>query len=39
MNHVPRRAWSTLVLLSVPELMDMSLWFTASALSPELAAQ
>ena len=39
MNHVPRRAWSTLVLLSVAELMGMSLWFTASALSPELAAQ
>ena len=39
MNHVPRRAWSALVLLSVAELMGMSLWFTASALSPELAAQ
>ena len=33
------RAWSTLVLLAVAELMGMSLWFTASALSPELAAQ
>ena len=39
MNHVPRRAWSTLALLSVAELMGMSLWFTANALSPELAAQ
>ena len=39
MNHVPSGAWSTLVLLSVAELMGMSLWFTASALSPELAAQ
>ena len=33
------RAWSTLILLAVAELMGMSLWFTASALSPELAAQ
>ena len=39
MNHVARRGWSTLVLLSVAELMGMSLGFTASALSPELAAQ
>ena len=39
MTQVPRGAWSTLVLLSVAELMGMSLWFTASALSPELAAQ
>lgn len=39
MSHVPRGAWSTLVLLAVAELMGMSLWFTASALSPELAAQ
>ncbi len=39
MNHVPRGAWSTLALLSLAELMGMSLWFTASALSPELAAQ
>lgn len=39
MNQIPRRAWSTLVLLAVAELMGMSLWFTASALSPELAAQ
>ena len=39
MTGAPRGAWSTLVLLSVAELMGMSLWFTASALSPELAAQ
>ena len=39
MTQVPRGAWSTLVLLSIAELMGMSLWFTASALSPELAAQ
>jgi len=36
---MPPRAWSTLVLLAVAELMGMSLWFTASALSPELTAQ
>ena len=39
MARIPPRAWSTLVLLAVAELMGMSLWFTASALSPELAAQ
>lgn len=39
MSQIPPRAWSTLVLLAVAELMGMSLWFTASALSPELAAQ
>ena len=39
MIRAPRGAWSTLVLLSAAELMGMSLWFTASALSPELAAQ
>ena len=39
MTQIPRGAWSTLVLLSLAELMGMSLWFTASALSPELAAQ
>ena len=39
MNQIPRGAWSTLALLSVAELMGMSLWFTASALAPELAAQ
>ena len=39
MIQVPRGAWSTLVLLSMAELMGMSLWFTASALSPDLAAQ
>lgn len=39
MNRIPPRAWSTLALLAVAELMGMSLWFTASALSPELAAQ
>ncbi|HEX6589149.1 MAG TPA: MFS transporter [Longimicrobiales bacterium] len=32
-----RRAWVTLALLSVAELLGMSLWFTASAASPELA--
>ena len=37
--NVPPRAWGILVLLAVAELMGMSLWFTASALSPELAAQ
>lgn len=39
MIRAPRGAWSTLVLLAVAELMGMSLWFTASALSPELAGQ
>ena len=39
MARIPPRAWSTLALLAVAELMGMSLWFTASALSPELAAQ
>ncbi len=39
MNRIPSRAWSTLVLLALAELMGMSLWFTASALSPELGAQ
>lgn len=39
MAPISRRAWSTLALLAVAELMGMSLWFTASALSPELAAQ
>ena len=39
MTQIPRGAWSTLVLVSLAELMGMSLWFTASALSPELAAQ
>lgn len=39
MARISRRAWSTLALLAVAELMGMSLWFTASALSPELAAQ
>ncbi|MCY3706717.1 MAG: MFS transporter [Gammaproteobacteria bacterium] len=38
-SRIPPRAWSTLVLLAVAELMGMSLWFTASALSPELTAQ
>ena len=37
--NIPPRAWGILVLLAVAELMGMSLWFTASALSPELAAQ
>ncbi len=39
MAPISRRAWNTLALLAVAELMGMSLWFTASALSPELAAQ
>ncbi len=39
MARISPRAWSTLALLAVAELMGMSLWFTASALSPELAAQ
>ena len=39
MARISRRAWSTLALLAVAELMGMSLWFTASALSPELATQ
>jgi MFS family permease len=32
----PRR-WRTLVILSVAELLGMSLWFAASAVSPQLA--
>lgn len=31
--------WRTLVLLAVAELLGMSLWFAASAVSPQLAAQ
>ncbi len=34
-----RSRWSVLVLLSGAELLGMSLWFTASAVSPELAEQ
>ena len=32
-----RRRWSILALLSGAELLGMSLWFTASAVSPQLA--
>jgi MFS family permease len=32
------RAWRTLALLSAAELLGMSLWFTASATSPQLRA-
>jgi MFS family permease len=32
------RAWGMLVLLSAAELLGMSLWFTASATSPQLSA-
>ena len=31
--------WRTLVLLAIAELLGMSLWFAASAVSPQLAAQ
>ncbi|NUO64618.1 MAG: MFS transporter [Gemmatimonadaceae bacterium] len=34
-----RRAGHVLALLAVAELLGMSLWFTASAISPELAAR
>lgn len=34
----PRR-WRTLAILSVAELLGMSLWFAASAVSPQLAAR
>src|SRR4051812_26541498 len=34
----PRR-WRTLGILSLAELLGMSLWFAASAVSPQLAAQ
>lgn len=33
------RAWGTLALVSLAELLAMSLWFTASALAPELQLQ
>lgn len=33
-----RAAWRTLALLSVAELLGMSLWFTASATAPQLAS-
>ncbi len=32
----PRERWGILALLAVAELLGMSLWFTASAVSPEL---
>jgi MFS family permease len=35
-DHHPRR-WRTLVLLASAELLGMSLWFAASAVSPQLA--
>src|SRR5688572_1922590 len=32
----PKAAWAALALLATAELLGMSLWFTASAVSPEL---
>ena len=37
-DEAPRR-WRILLLLSVAELLGMSLWFSASAVAPELAAR
>jgi MFS family permease len=37
-DHDPGR-WTVLVLLSVSVLLGMSVWFTASAVSPQLAAR
>ena len=37
-DAAPRR-WSYLALLSIGELLGMSLWFSASAVAPQLAAQ
>ncbi|HEU0079002.1 MAG TPA: MFS transporter [Longimicrobiaceae bacterium] len=34
----PSRRWRILLLLSVAELLGMSLWFTASAIAPQLQA-
>ncbi|MBW3629818.1 MAG: MFS transporter [Gemmatimonadetes bacterium] len=34
----PARRWRILLLLSVAELLGMSLWFTASAVAPQLQA-
>lgn len=34
----PSRRWRILILLSVAELLGMSLWFTASAVAPQLQA-
>ncbi|HEV2147584.1 MAG TPA: MFS transporter [Longimicrobiaceae bacterium] len=34
----PSRRWRILLLLSVAELLGMSLWFTASAVAPQLQA-
>jgi len=38
-DHRPGAAARVLALLAVAELLGMSLWFTASAISPELAAR
>lgn len=35
----PSRRWRILLLLSLAELLGMSLWFTASAVAPQLQAQ
>lgn len=35
-DRQPAAAWAALVLLATAELLGMSLWFTASAVSPEL---
>jgi MFS family permease len=35
--NATRAAWRMLAVLSIAELLGMSLWFTASAVSPELA--
>lgn len=39
MSRPPGRRWSTLALLSLAELLAMSVWFTASAVGPELQAR
>ena len=38
-SDAPSGRWTILALLSGAELLGMSLWFTASAVSPQLAAQ
>jgi MFS family permease len=36
-SNPSRRRWTILLLLSLAELLGMSLWFTASAVSPQLS--
>jgi MFS family permease len=36
-SRVTRTAWGMLAVLAIAELLGMSLWFTASAISPQLA--